>query len=65
MTLKDWQRKTGILPTHPTTERGAVSLICPIGEAGRSDLWHLEDFKVSTVSGPVIWLVPCNRTNEE
>jgi hypothetical protein len=58
MTLAEWSAATGILPTHPTTERGAVSLCCSPNDADRVQLWNLTDFAVSTVSGPVIWLVP-------
>lgn len=60
MNLKEWCRQTGILPTHPTTERGAVSLILERDAlAGdRVSLFHLTDYAVSSVSGPVYWLVP-------
>jgi hypothetical protein len=58
MTLSEWSKLTGILPTHPTTERGAVSVIVTYQDARHNDLWHLTDYKVSSVSGPVIWLVP-------
>ena len=58
MTLREWSEANGILATHPTTERGAVSVVVDINHPQRSDLWVLSDYHVSTVSGPVIWLVP-------
>lgn len=59
MKLNDWENLTGILPTHPTTEKGAVSVVVADGHHKRM-LWNLSDYKVSTVSGPVVWLVPTN-----
>lgn len=58
MLLTEWQSTSGILATHPTTERGAVSLVLDHSHPMRSELWHLHDYVVSTVSGPVVWLVP-------
>lgn len=58
MTLSEWSSRTGILPTHPTTERSAVSLCVDQLHADRSELWHLADYVVSSVSGPVVWFVP-------
>lgn len=65
MTLAQWCRSADVKPTHPTTERGAVSLCLNIGcvdaelaDEIRHDLWHLSDYCVSSVSGPVVWLVP-------
>ncbi len=72
MKLKEWCSKYSISPTHPTTECGAVSVIFTPGvrpgsngsDSGQSwELCHLTDFAVSTVSGPVVWLVP--RSNRE
>lgn len=59
MLLRDWCKLADILPTHPTTERQAVSLLSDSRNPHHSDLWALDDYKVSTVSGPVVWLVPC------
>lgn len=42
----------------PTTLKLAVY---PNGEP-TADLYHLEDFRVSTVSGPVVWLIPVSNT---
>lgn len=63
MTLREWSELTGILPTHPTTERGAVSVICNAQHKHSWELWHLSDYAVSSVSGPVVWLIP--RTAKE
>jgi hypothetical protein len=63
MTLKQWSKKTGILPTHPTTERGAVSVLSTeVNFQDHFQLWKLEDYKVSSVSGPVVWLIPFHNS---
>lgn len=58
MTLKEWSEKTGVLPTHPTTEKGAVSVVMNFADLWVDELWHLGDYKVQSVSGSVIWLIP-------
>lgn len=58
MTLKEWCDKSGILPTHPTTERGAVSVILDHSNPHRPELWRLDDYAVSSVSAVVVWLLP-------
>lgn len=58
MTLKEWSEQTGIRPTYPTTEKGAVSVICDERDTPRVELYHVTDYKVSSVQGDVIWLVP-------
>ena len=52
MTLKQWCELHRITAT--TTNAGAVFLTMPDPPA---DLWILRDYAVSTVSGPVVWLV--------
>lgn len=59
MTLKEWSELSGMLLTHPTTERNAVSIAIG-GESEaehRSMLWNLSDFVVSSASFMVVWLV--------
>jgi hypothetical protein len=58
MTLQEWSKTTNILPTHPTTESGAVSVISTLNNRYHAELWRLDDYAVSSVGGPVIWLVP-------
>lgn len=41
MTLREWCDEAGVMPTHPTTERGVVGLCCDQLEPTRSELWHL------------------------
>ena len=55
MTLRTWSTITGIQPTPPTTERGAVSVVCWSNE--HPLLFQLSDYAVSSVCGAVIWLV--------
>jgi hypothetical protein len=57
MNLREWVARHGILPTDPTTEKSAISVTTLDADA-RVDLFHLEDYCVSTVSGAVVWLVP-------
>jgi hypothetical protein len=54
-TFREWCKRFDVLPTTPTTECGAVSVIVDKPDVS---LWHLSDYAVSTVSGPVVWLVP-------
>ena len=58
MTLSQWSIKSGYSLTHPTTERGAVSVCVDFADCWIDTLWCLDDFKVSSVSGAVVWLVP-------
>jgi hypothetical protein len=58
MTLHDWCQLTDQKPTHPTTECGAVSVICSPGNPHRPLLWGLADFRVDSYSHGVVWLLP-------
>lgn len=57
MTLKEWSDKYGIAPTT-ATGTGAVTLATTVGTLAYRELYTLSDHKVSSVSGPVVWLVP-------
>jgi hypothetical protein len=65
MTLADWTALTGVLPTHPTTERGAVSVVMGPNEPHVAELWHLADYAVSSRCGAVVWLVPKRTESAE
>lgn len=56
--LRDWIAMTGIHITHPTTETNAVSVLIDVGNPARSELWRLKDYRVSSASGAVVWLIP-------
>lgn len=58
MKLQEWCELSGILYTHPTTETKAVSVCCNRDTPYYWMLWLLGDYAVSSVSGPVVWLVP-------
>lgn len=59
MNFADWSKRTGILPTHPTSETGAISVISYSSlTPHHADLWHLDDYTVSSVCGSVVWLMP-------
>lgn len=63
MTLDQWCKQAGVLPTHPTTETGAVSVLVGKDTPCLSALWCLEDFVVRSRAGVVVWLAPkTNRT---
>lgn len=60
MKLTEWADATD---TVITWEAGAGTYVVPRGDmphAIRAALWGLEDYAVSTVSGPVIYLTPKN-----
>lgn len=61
MTLKEWCDYLAIIPTAPTTEMAAVSFTFDVTTVDPDLLWslyHLDDYAVSSVTGPVVWLVP-------
>lgn len=60
MLLKQWSKRFGILPTQPTTECGAVSVMidCVNLPVAYQLLWRLDDYKVSSACGAVVWLKP-------
>jgi hypothetical protein len=60
-TLKNWCENTGIMPTDPTSERQAISLVTDSRNPEYAKLWHLADYVVSSVTGPVVWLVPRSK----
>lgn len=57
MTLQEWSDKYGILPTT-ATGTGAVTLATRVGSDAHRELYALSDYKVSSVTGPIAWLVP-------
>lgn len=61
MTLKEWCQQANVKPTHPTTERQAVSLIATEKKPNFTQLWNLDDYAVSSRCGIVLWLVPKNK----
>jgi hypothetical protein len=65
MTLREWCKRADVLMTEPTTECGAVSLVLDQASELRTGLWHLDDYLVSSVSGPVVWLVPYVSDDED
>lgn len=58
MTLQEWSKMAGVLPTHPTTERGAVSVVYSRLNAHYYTLWRLDDYRVDSVQAGVVWLLP-------
>lgn len=65
MTLREWCKQANVLPTHPTTEKQAVSLLADHNTPNYHELWNLEDYNVSSRSGPVFWLTPKPQPAEE
>lgn len=58
ISLEEWVRRSGIQPTTPTTETGAISVVIDHYHLERQQLWRLTDYKVSSVAGVVVWLTP-------
>lgn len=64
MTLKEWSDKEGILPTEPTTEKGAVSVLVNFYAHGAEgcpalkELGSLTDYVISYQKGTLVWLTP-------
>lgn len=61
MNLKQWSEAAEILPTCPTTEKEAVSVVVDHNNPHRKLLWDLSDYVVTSVCGIVIWLRPVPR----
>ena len=63
MNIKEWSKQFGILPTTPTTETGAISVLCDMVEekTAYKALYNLSDYKVGSVCGIVIWLTPTKK----
>ena len=57
MTLEDWCLSTSVFP-HPTPGSRLVSVFCDILDPCRRDLWNLSDYRVSSVSGVSVYLIP-------
>jgi hypothetical protein len=58
MTLQEWSVETGIsVETVPSGAR-LVYMVADAKGPGCRALWHLEDYVVSSVIGPVVWLSP-------
>jgi hypothetical protein len=62
MTLADWTEIAGILPTTPTTECGAVSLVIDDFHPCFRDLWKLADYRLDSTYRRrdivIVWLLP-------
>lgn len=55
MTLQEWgDRHNGVVCQHD----GATAVYLPFEGVARCALYHLTDYKVSSVSGDVAWMVP-------
>lgn len=63
MTLQEWCGLAGTHHTHPTTERGFVSVVIDgNNDTVEASLWHLTDYAAWARFGRVVWLAP--RTHE-
>ena len=64
MTLAQWSEKYGIevrvVKTNVVYPRDSRCVYCNAfdNREAYADLFWLDDYKVSTVSGPVVWVVP-------
>ena len=62
--LSQWAEAAGVKPTARTTWVGATSVLSLPGYPLHAELWRLSDYVVSTVSGPVVWLIPRPTVSE-
>lgn len=60
-TLAEWCAAADVHHTHPTTERGAVSVCIGADNPYLLGAWELTDYRVDSRSGPVIWFVPFSK----
>ncbi len=58
MTLRDWYLNTGVRPIIPKHFNDRVVPDTAGIMDCRADLWHLDDYMVSAVTGGSIWLHP-------
>ncbi len=65
MTLEQWAKKT----KRPTIQSPSGAVCVCSTKSNNPDhhyeLWHLSDYKVSTVSGLVVWVVPKTATERK
>ncbi len=57
MTLQEWSEDSGY-DIGQAAGGTYVTLDSDCDSGVRASLFHLSDYAVSTVSGPVVWLVP-------
>jgi len=57
MTLKEWSELSQIHATSPN-ERGNVSLTISPTHFHHRSLYHLDDYYVDFMNGPVVWMKP-------
>ena len=55
MTLNEWKQKWDYVVT--THSSGAMVLPDDLVCGARSELWHLSDYVVSSVTGGSVWLI--------
>ncbi|CAB4191745.1 hypothetical protein UFOVP1229_118 [uncultured Caudovirales phage] len=57
MTLEEWSLSTGAFPEKVSGSR-LVIVACDILDQRRKELWNLSDYRVSSVSGVSVHLMP-------
>lgn len=59
-TLSHWITAAGIIAhtTYLSEERYAIGVYANEHTPNYKQLWNLRDFIVSSISGPIVWLVP-------
>jgi len=57
VTLQEWSDKTGI-PVNETGLSKAKTVISGRENPLHTILWNLEDHKVTTATGVMVWLIP-------
>jgi hypothetical protein len=65
MTLQDWCRRNNAIPRPIDGYDGSTSVLSSTTWPEYHKLWYLDDFTVSSVVGPVVYLVPKKVPSEE
>jgi hypothetical protein len=55
MSFADWMARHD---RSFVTSKGGLIVYCRYGDDGYTDLFHLSDYALSTVSGPCVYLMP-------
>jgi hypothetical protein len=60
MTLAEWAAGSEVPVERPSPHLRGVAVTLDVFNPWRRYLWHLDDYRVSSAAGPVVWLVPIN-----
>jgi hypothetical protein len=64
MTLEQWASASEVAVERPSPHLRGVAVVVDHFSPWRRYLWHLDDYRVSSVSGPTVWLIPSEGSND-